>query len=345
MRGLSKEVIVGLVKKDVVVARKNARAVILLDSQGNVEVIESPNGRLGVIAVIGPGEAFGEKFSEALLLEIGIRRSRPYHEAFGLKRREGEANIHRRRNWFQISKEQYGQVAPLIFALIGKFAKEQVEKWRSSHYSFWTPNRRYVGRKKKTRCYWRFDEWPRGVRFTVSCLDELVLADVFFAERYINRQLVSKINSHAYLIHYVIRDAIKRNAPLLQAEAVTDLGDELKKATVHIRKYILGQIPRNLRRYQTEELETLFGISLNDSCRELELIGLAGNPGKAYERIGDLQLKVTTGLESKRDYVVFEVFPYTDKTYVNPEWLKQLEEEAKKIDKELGLDQIPDCPF
>jgi hypothetical protein len=100
-----------LIASDVSCVQKNARFLFTVDKDGyllNKQVY--PDAPLNVIAVIGPATCLGSFFDTALLLEVGLSHTRPYHEAripdpdSGGKRE----SIAKRRNYSLLSKERFG---------------------------------------------------------------------------------------------------------------------------------------------------------------------------------------------------------------------------------------------
>lgn len=346
MRGLSKKARIGLIERDVILTRRHAKMVLTVKEK-TVKIEKNAAGRLGVIAVIGPGSSdeLRNSFNEAVLLEVGIGKSRPYHEARGLNRKSGESNIPKRLKECWLTKEQYIVVAPFIFKTILELAKDKVEGWRSSHHSFWTPDRRYSKKKKKFHCYWNFCDWPRGMRFSVSCLDSLILADVLFAERHVNRYISSKIGRHARLISLVFSDLYDRKISSVHPDLVCDLKEGMEKVPSHIRRYILDQVPERVREYWADDLAQIFKVPINGKHQEADLIESLKFTGGSRSCINNMQLRVTTGIDAGKDHVTFEVFPYTENIYVNPKWLAELERQREEIDNALELNQYSDCPF
>jgi hypothetical protein len=132
MRGIKKENILLLAKKDVERIKQNARIVWQINEEGEViSSIKNDDGRIYSLAVIGPASLIKEEIKnslqragllekallekELLLLEIGLKRGKPYRPGFN---RENGKNILLRRKWFFLSEKQYLKLAPNIFCFL-----------------------------------------------------------------------------------------------------------------------------------------------------------------------------------------------------------------------------------
>lgn len=133
MRGINPIRVLALVCRDVERVKQDARFIIVVDENHIVTTLRNPHGRLSIIAVIGPGEIHENipsplrKFAEAVLLEIGVSRGRPYREAFGT---ENQRYIPKRRPWFSLTDAQYLAVAPYIFHLLKMLTDKRTSQWK-----------------------------------------------------------------------------------------------------------------------------------------------------------------------------------------------------------------------
>jgi len=174
------EVIRNYVKKDVELVKKYARVLVLIKSGGEIFVSNQNNWKLDVIAVVGPGTINGNGmfFQEAVLLEVGIGATRPYHNSCVDKQW-----LNKRRKWFFVTTEQYQHLHPIIFQIIKKVSTGRVSGWETLTWTI-GKTKLYYSRKKKKLLQQgvQWAEYPKGVRFSVSKKDELLLADVYTSE-------------------------------------------------------------------------------------------------------------------------------------------------------------------
>src|SRR3989344_9639765 len=91
------------VERDVHRVRQHAAHIITLSPLG-ATVRTNPNPLMRSIAVVGSGEYRGTKYDEAVLLEIGMQRGRPYAPAENScgERKSDRVRVPRRRKWFAL---------------------------------------------------------------------------------------------------------------------------------------------------------------------------------------------------------------------------------------------------
>ncbi|MDP2934832.1 MAG: hypothetical protein Q8N59_03650, partial [bacterium] len=136
MRGINPKKIPELIAKDVEVVEKEARFIFEISpDETRIEMRENPSSRLNVMAIIGPSQGLGRNWEKVLLAEIGISRSRPYHEARGLDVKSDLPSIPRRRKWFSLSLSQYRLVAPIVFKKIEGLAYQRISLWEKGPLS------------------------------------------------------------------------------------------------------------------------------------------------------------------------------------------------------------------
>lgn len=310
MRGLRQEWIPELVAKDVAVVKKEAAMVICLNG-GDFEIIRNPEPRLNVIAVIGPGEAFGEKFNEALLCEIGIGQSRPYHEAKTPRklRRHGESiSISARRKWFYLSDEQYQQAAPITFSVLQEMTNHVVLGWKKGIFGddpWWIVAEEsfFLKSRKKTKVREKSYAFPKGTRYVVSLEDRPFLFDVFSAELETNRGRLECLWRYIDKRLSGIPPRKKKGRP----KAFADVDKALDKKYLH--RYFKLEV---VRRFSSHRFFDALCASIDwngddvdtDEHRLIE----AALPDLS-SRLNGIRLTVTTGLDRKKDHIVFEVLP------------------------------------
>lgn len=149
MNGIRPENIPILIARDVLNVKKYA-AIVLEIEEGVMRFSRNENPRLNVIAVVGPGKFLDKEYKEAVLLEIGIGKSRPYHiPAF---KKEKGPWISKRKKWFSLTEHQYRVIAPKIFSILGLLTNERVGNWKCGpNNPFCVPAHRfYWSRKHKT---------------------------------------------------------------------------------------------------------------------------------------------------------------------------------------------------
>lgn len=321
MQGINPEKIPELVKKDVNVVLQEAKIILKISPDGKmIEIVENPHPRLGVIAVIGPAKGLGQYFAEALLTEIGIGRSRPYHRAYGIGKPENP-HVPKRRKWFYLSPSQYGLVAPIIFRKIERMAYEKLASWAKGPFSddpflirsrwiFWTKR----GSKFYDRVSWALA--IRGARFSISLKDELFVRDIYWAELNLNAMIKKRINGLAGFISKRInwyRRRYKYRKPFSQLEGVKQIQEAFQRSS--LSRHLHMEAIRLLRDDRKKEtpffpyIADMFGWDGKET-KERKLASLAcSDSSDPKSRLGDIQLRVTTGLEEKKDYIVFEVVP------------------------------------
>ncbi len=174
-----------LIEADVRRIRDHAAYVFTLNPNGKSFSLASNQGaRLNVVAVIGPSIFEGSEIREAVLLEVGIGRTRPYSRSQGKNNGQKLSEIPRRRKCFSLSPKQYRFIAPALFGLLSKIAADKVAAWETPPFfraeieSFW-----FSTRRKRTLANPRTRAYPRGVWFTVLREDAFLASDLLWAER------------------------------------------------------------------------------------------------------------------------------------------------------------------
>lgn len=316
----------GKIKRDIEKVKKHSRVVLRICKDNIVEIIENKNKvRLDVIAVLGPARRFNRNWEEVILAEVGFRSTRPYNKVMGLDRTPDEKTIPKRRKWFSLSKEQYELIAPIVFKRIEGFALKKVLSWEKGPFSddpflipstwhFWTKR----GKKFYSRVSWMARK--RGIRFSVSLKDIFFIKDVYWAELNLNKdikggflygkgQINGLVNFIDKRINWYRSDRnYKGRKPFRELTGVKQVEKILQRPS--LSQHLKIEVVRRLR----DEKKNIFSEYIADminwdglESRESKLAkSVLANP-KA--RLGNIQLRVTTGLETAKNYIVFEVYP------------------------------------
>ncbi|OGZ32435.1 MAG: hypothetical protein A2V69_02340 [Candidatus Portnoybacteria bacterium RBG_13_40_8] len=324
MKGLSSEKIPELAAKDVRIVKKEARIIFRISPDERlIETIENKNPRLDLIAIVGPTWEFNRGWKEVLLAEIGISRTRPYHEARGLNRKNEESNIPKRRKWFFLSPHQYQLIAPMIFKKIEGLAYERVCLWEKGPFStdpFKLPSIRHYWLRSAKTLYVN-DYWMSrisGARFTVSLRDVFIIRDICWAEANLNRYLRKVLRGLVNFIDLRLnwyKFSYKGRRPFRTLDGTKQVEERLKSRFFTKHPHLLWEVIRRLK----EEKENKYWLHLAEmiawTIREPEERKMAfmavSHPYLSHPRtrLGDIQLLVTTEISKKKGYIVFEVFP------------------------------------
>ena len=115
--------------RDVVKHKNHSRFVIILDDENKASLIENQPAEgmsreiIPLIVVIGSGEYLGQNISETILLEIGLKRTRPYRPTLsGTFSREREPVC-------DINPEQQQAAFPIILECLEKHLLETRARW------------------------------------------------------------------------------------------------------------------------------------------------------------------------------------------------------------------------
>lgn len=319
MRGLSKEKIPIFAEIDARTAKKEGRFIFILDQDNNVRVIESKNWRMDTISILGPTWEFEKEWEEVLLAEIGIGKVKAYHPVKRSPKRKGESQeIPKRKKFFTLSPRQYQAVAPLVFEKIEVVNYQKVSSWKKSPLSgnsfmIWL-NKGYFSRKYNELSYYN-PCVPAlvGTRFCVSLKDEFFIRDVYWAELNLNKILKNSLDRFAKFIDIRLTRYRKGFRNFKELKGVQDI----KEITYNwpLPPYLLLKALDSLPGGQKNKfyIHLVDLINQGDNItKEHRLSSLAiSNPNldSPKTRLNNIQLRVTTGLNAKKDYIVFEVYP------------------------------------
>lgn len=326
MRGLNPKKIPGLVSKHVERARSESAFVLEIDTNGEIEWYKSNlDWKLGVISVIGPGYAFGEYFGEALLLEVGIWRTRPYREAKNQQRANNEPhNLPPRSKWFFLSEQQYLNIIPVIFEIIQQITDKQDATRKCGHQNG-NPFIRKIGKyylargrrkdyktgerqPKRTLFYYeKSKELPIGVRFSISQKDISLVQFIYWLEINKNAILKGGAESVAKLINICLAPYNKKGfyRDPKKLKGVQQVKDILYlKPYYWVEEIVDKYLPEREKNPLFNEIRELIGWNGNEKATERKLSDSA-----IIIPDCDILLRITTGINVKKDYIVFEVAP------------------------------------
>lgn len=298
---------------DVGVARSTAIVVVEIDEKNNIAVFENCpdfSSRLGgTIAVIGPGTVDDIHFERAILLEIGVGPSRPYKQGWisdGMDKKW----FSERKKCFSISQDQYLACAPIIFKYLQKIADKRVAQWKCNlDNPFYISGTRKHWSHRGRKMY--IDDVIRtkvpAVRFSVSTKDSLILSDIFLAEIEINESMKKSLKGLAGFID----KRLKRNrenhyVDFSKLKAAEDIGKSLMRLPLYLKAEMLERFfgKRQDRNKIYNDLAELIGWDF-EKTRERRSADVA--LPDINERIGDIQIAITSSFQEGKDYIVFEV--------------------------------------
>lgn len=298
---------------DVELVRKTAVVVIEIDGQDDVVICENCsdfNSRLGgTIAVIGPTRIDDLYFERAVLLEVGIGPSRPYKQGWisdGVNKRW----FTERKKCFSITKGQYLVCAPIIFKYLQKIADKRVAQWKCNlDNPFFVPGTKkwWSHREKKMYVDKASIAITPATRFSVSIEDGLILSDIFWAELEGNATLKKYLKG----LTGFIDKRLKRNRQegyrdFSKLKAAEDARSALSRIPFYMKVEIMERFfEKTASRINTyNDLATMIGWDFSQT-KERRLADAA--LPDCGQRVGEMQVRITGGLDNGKDYIVFEV--------------------------------------
>jgi hypothetical protein len=323
VRGFNEAKVRWKIRKDVKEVEKSAAFVMEISSEGRPILIrQNHQPGVRVFAIVGPPQNFipnvdgmvvsiARDFEKVILAELGLGRARPYHEAMRIGRRHGESyEVAGRHKWFVLNPEQYQNIAPGVFDMLRKiaFTKATNRKWgehscfgRPYSYSFLRKN--WSGRKGKfISLDSSFRDAEHGTRFSVSIKDEYFLRDIFWAEKYLNPAYDKRVITFSTLLNAVV-NGCGGDIKLIQ-EALAIPHGLLKHS---LREVIIRLREKKHNRYWKTIAKMIGWENPETETAEQRLIrSVLPNP---RDRFGDINLRITRGLDDGRDYISFNVFP------------------------------------
>ena len=266
---------------DVRTVRQYAMAVILI-KKDSIEVQYRAKPKLSVIAIVGPGTHEGVTYEESLLMEVGVRRGRPYRRTNALRRpwsrRRGrkvrklpamlQKYLPKRKRLCMMDEVTYRRVAPILFSVIRVMA-EKIDDKRdsgSSRNPYWKKHDRTLYYKShKVLHVVRTLPYVSPVCFTADESDTWFLRDVLWAERHQSEDVASARRFLRYidkmLSGYRAKRPKRKNFWTLKFAAEAEKSIRSSEIPYHIqidalRKFLAAK--RNHPVWYVEELKSVF---------------------------------------------------------------------------------------
>ena len=309
VKGISPKRIPGLVQKDVEFAKTQALGFFRIQPDLSAEFEwnrakpERIEPLVSVLPVIGSSRGFGQEFEEALLMEVGMVRARPYKLARGTGWRRGEKVVMSRRKWFSPTPEQYLALAPLLFKTLQQRTDKVAGSWKTTQFflpfehQYWIKREQRMEKRNSLYCF------RKGVNFSASVKDPLFLADIYRAELSQNWILRDYIDGIARYLGFTFN--FLRGQDEYTREVIKKHIDQKRILLPHHRHELLKNFSKPRDKENRQKLIEILG--LNGTPPEQQLAAQA-SPG-VEERIGQIQLRVVKSLDSGKDHIVFEALP------------------------------------
>lgn len=268
-------VTLGKIQRDGQHLKHYARFVIVL-KDGVPQLIDNGHRRedglpfARLIAVLGPVRHEGVLVPEAVLLEIGYSRTRPYMqlEQVVATRKGGRLA----KTWFlkgrvrarMISERELRVAYPLIEQCMTNIVLECRETWRPE-----SRERRYL---KKGGAGWV----ERGIYFTVSKSDQLLYRQILAEDIRYRRE--KYINWHATCIRlwigkYSLRNSDKQLRQRMKVSQAAELIASKNYQNPLYRRALIESFPLNSRvRLLLERMDSLFRLRLEQESDEIRLL-------------------------------------------------------------------------
>lgn len=300
-----------LSKRNVRLLEEQARILITIaPDNARYAIRQNPNGQLNIVAVLGP--VANSQLEKQLLLEIGMGRTRPYAETEEYRKGKGgrRYRLPQRQKIFSLTEAQYCLVAPEIFGLLRQIAEEKVRAWRSGSH-FWLNVSRTVYDAKEKREYTtsRTSPWPKGIRFSFDKRDHYIVRDLVWSE--LNGEQISHILSgkarYIRLLFYrrnkkYFKNGLSARHLGTEFAAIADLPMYLKE---ELADYLFSG-PNNYG--FLDQLAWFLPLPRKKTSPEQQLAASAFPDPES--RIGKINVRITSGLENKKNYVVAEIIPF-----------------------------------
>lgn len=320
------------VVRDVKLVKENAVRIFKIHKDGSIDIIDNENFRLEVVAVIGPYKDEKWDLEEALLLEVGLNRTRPYNECNipPSLRKEGEPrNFTIRYHGLHLTPEQYQLVAPHIFEYLESRAAAQV----SSRKDGWQPykvkalgkhnssdhlHKPFLGRRGKLVTAKLKYEVPPLVRFSARMTDRLFVSDIYWAELFGNQKVQDQLKGLGNEIQTLLDTALKKtqttpkdwrknklfNLAMIKFDRFTiSYGDSLGRDRSYLQKILLRDHVGE-RHYFFDEIATRLAWVWDEPIKE-EQSALQALPDPEL-RLNGIQIKVWRIIKNQ---LTFDVFP------------------------------------
>ncbi len=319
MRGIKPSDYPHLADRDVELVRAEAAHLFIQDGDG-FSYLKHRNPGLGIIAVIGKpiaepllAELASCRFDSAVLLEIGIGKSRPYHDARRPKDcADGNSVwLPKRRKWFALAPEQYRAIAPEIFKLMQELTDRKIAA-RKCHpgnpFLISYLQRHYCQNTKRYSERTNTGNFPQGTRYCADLRDGSLLDDLYFATLFGNAQVARHMTGAA---NYICRclNRYKKNgygttkfAGLKRVDYIRKTLDSAILAPDWLKQEVLFSLPDGRGYRMQENLLEYFGVSCETYPEKKQALQALRSGAKM--RLENIQLRV---LRSAKNQAVFEV--------------------------------------
>ncbi len=299
---------------------KEARVILELLPNGEILKKRNPNGKINVLAVIGPGlEPLNgcPPMEQVLLAEVGFYRTKPYNRVRSVPYRPKQ---------FVLAPEQYELVGTHIWAELVERVEKAVEGWEYSTFNL--PVRRdwlkITTREIETSFPRR--SFVRGLSFSLDQRDKRLFQDLCWAEFHLNPQTKKMINWLAKFIE----GALSKNKKFLTPQQFQRLkGYQVIQQLLagrnfppHLLPDVLMSSPVGKKHPHIHNLAESDLFSWDLSPTEAMKMRQASLPGQK-ERLRGVQARIRSFREN---YVVFEILP-------RPDFLLKLVSEKTKGDE------------
>ncbi len=264
----------GKIQRDGERMKQFARFVIVLE-KGSPKIIDNRHlldeGKpfAHLIAVLGPARHNGVLVPEAVLLEVGYSRTRPYmqleqrkHEEGGRRLKDGRWFLKERVRARKISNRELESVYPYMEQCMAQIVLECRETWSlESRAPRWIDGPGWV---------------DRGIYFTVSKSDRLLHRQILAEDvRYRKERYILK---HArYIDHWIGHYRLGHSDQRLRGFAKISQAAELVASKTYrnplYRRVLLEVFPVNSRtRLLLERMDSIFSLRLEEESDDTRLV-------------------------------------------------------------------------
>jgi len=304
------------IQRDVRLVMGRAAIVLRILNDEEVEIIRNARYTLNVIAITGM-----DYDGEVLLEEVGLHRTKPFRasQIGRIGRKLGKPGrrtcMPARSKFFELTTDQYQQVAPVIFHILQETVNERVASWRrgpKDPYRILCPQFHYDSRRNKLYLSWKDREWPRGLRFSVR-KDSFFARDVCWAELNSNDIIQNYLNGFAGFIDLCLskhQRGWRRRCNFEELKGVRQIGNVLayRKLPRHLlietMQYLAGGREKN---YLWVDMAQYFGWDGTESEEKGLSLKVLTDPDP-ISRLGRIQIRV---VKVGKHCLTFEVFPKT----------------------------------
>ena len=302
-----------IIARDAERVRQHAVVVLEMLPDGVREHF-NPRPSLNVLAVIGPGQSGRMHFPSAVLLEVGLGKGIPYHEACNGRWHGARYPL------CHLSCEDYARLSARIFQILQQITNARVAQWKCG------PDNPFFLKGKVKNSYFTKRGGlslsdsayviPGGARFSVAKCNKDMLRDVYWLQ----------LHSHEMHLGFArfIDKLLSQYRSFIKRKHVQWLIEEFKMRCPKDSKrtwqpYMLVELlaTQSFKRAQRK-------IRFNQQLAEIiaKITGWTGGETAEHElartacprpesRLAGIQLRDISGLrpqDAHKDHVVFEIF-------------------------------------